>query len=65
MSTETRKAAEVNKGLAEAIERLMGGVRDPEVTRKAFERMDRMREEVRRRNGILNIAVPAVREIRD
>jgi hypothetical protein len=43
----------------------MGGVRDPEVTRKAFERMDRMREEVRRRNGILNIAVPAVREIRD
>jgi hypothetical protein len=42
----------------------MSGVRDPEEMRKACERMDRMREEVRKREGILDIAVPAIRELR-
>ena len=43
----------------------MTNVRDPERMRQACERMDRMREEVRRRHGILDIGVPAIRELRD
>ena len=41
------------------------GIRDPEAMRKAAERMDRMREEIRRKHGVLNIGVPAIRELRD
>jgi hypothetical protein len=33
--------------------------------RRACERMDRMREEVRNKHGILDIGVPAIRELRD
>ena len=40
-------------------------VLDPEVMRRACERMDRLREEIRRRHGILDIGVPAIRELRD
>ncbi len=56
--------SEVDADLQEAIRRAMSGVRDPEEMRKACERMDRMREEVRRREGVLDIAVPAIRELR-
>jgi len=56
--------SEVDAELQEAIRRAMSGVRDPEEMRKACERMDRMREEVRRREGVLDIAVPAIRELR-
>jgi hypothetical protein len=41
------------------------GLRDPEVIRKACERMDRIREEIRQEHGLLDIAVPAIRELRD
>ena len=41
------------------------GVRDPEAMRSACERMDRMREAVRKKHGILDIGVPAIRELRD
>lgn len=51
--------------LQAAAEKAARGIRDPEEMREACERMDRMREEIRRRNGILNIAVPAIRELRD
>ena len=47
-----------------AVAQAMAGVRDPEEMRKACERMDRMREEVRRREGVLDIGVPAIRELR-
>jgi hypothetical protein len=56
--------SEVDAELQEAIRRAMSGVRDPEEMRKARERMDRMREEVRKREGVLDIAVPAIRELR-
>ncbi len=36
-----------------------------EVMRRACERMDRMREEVRKKHGILDIGVSAIRELRD
>jgi hypothetical protein len=39
--------------------------RDPEVMRKACEEMDRIREEVFREHGTLDIGVPAIRGLRD
>ncbi len=41
------------------------GVRDPEVMQKAAESMDRLREDIRRKHGVLDIGVPAMRELRD
>jgi benzoyl-CoA reductase/2-hydroxyglutaryl-CoA dehydratase subunit BcrC/BadD/HgdB len=51
--------------LQEAIERAMKGIRDPEAMRKACDRMDRMREETYRKHGLLDIAVPSIRALRD
>jgi hypothetical protein len=56
---------EIMAELEEAVRRAMTGVRDPEVMRRACERMDRMSEEVRKKHGILDIGVPAIRELRD
>jgi hypothetical protein len=56
--------SEVDVELQEAIRWAASGVRDPEEMRKACERMDRMREEVYSREGILDIGVPAIRELR-
>jgi len=39
--------------------------RDPEAVRLACERMDQMSEEIRKRVGVVDIAVPAIRELRD
>ncbi len=57
--------ADVMKELQEAADRAAKGIRDPEIMRKSRERMDRLREEIRRKHGILDIAVPAIRELRD
>jgi hypothetical protein len=43
----------------------MSRIRDPEEMRKACERMDRVREEVKKAHGVLDIGVPAIRELRD
>jgi hypothetical protein len=40
------------------------GQRDPDAMRKACERMDRMREENRRRFGVQDVAVELVRDAR-
>jgi hypothetical protein len=56
---------EVMAELEEAARRALSGIRDPEAMRRACERMDRMREEVRKKHGILDIGVPAIRELRD
>jgi predicted DNA-binding antitoxin AbrB/MazE fold protein len=48
-----------------ATEIAMSNVRDPEVMRRAAERMDRLREQIYKREGLLNIAVPYLREARD
>jgi hypothetical protein len=50
--------------LQEAIERALNGVRDPEKMQAACERMDKIREEIRRTHGVLDIGVPAIRELR-
>jgi hypothetical protein len=52
---------EVMAELEQAVERVLKGIRDPEVMRKAAERMDRMREAMKE----TNIAVELIREARD
>ncbi len=56
---------DVRAELEEAIRRALSGVRDPEVMREACERMDRMREELRRKHGARNVAVDLIRQVRD
>jgi len=41
------------------------GARDPEVMRRAAETMDRLREDIFRKHGVLDIGVPATRQLRD
>jgi len=48
-----------------AVDRVLEGVRDPDSMRRAAERMDRMREEMRQRVGNVNLAVPLISETRD
>ena len=48
-----------------AVERVGHGVRDLEAMRRAGERMDRMREATFEKHGLLDIGVPAIRELRD
>ena len=48
------------------IEHIVAGkLLDPEVARRVRERADRIREEIRQIHGILDIGVPAIRELRD
>jgi len=56
--------ADVMAELRAATERAVRGVRDPEVMRRACERMDRMREELRGRAGEMDIVVELIREAR-
>jgi hypothetical protein len=51
--------------LQEAADRAAKGIRDPEAMRKACEEMDRIREEIRREHGVLDIGVPSIRALRD
>ena len=51
--------------LQEAAERAAQGVRDLDDMRRAAASMDRLREGIRRRHGLLDIAVPALHELRD
>ncbi|HET6572791.1 MAG TPA: hypothetical protein VFG68_04250 [Fimbriiglobus sp.] len=55
--------ADVMAELREATERAAQGVRDPEVMRRACERMDRMRDELRSHVGELDVAVDLIREV--
>ncbi len=51
--------------LRRAAERAAKGDRDPEVMRRAAERMDLLREENRKKLGVQDIGVPIIREYRD
>jgi hypothetical protein len=51
--------------LEEAARYAASGRRDPKVVRRAAERMDRMREELRRQIGEVQVAADLVREVRD
>ena len=47
-----------------AVRQAMSSTRDPEAMLRAAQRMDRMREETYRQHGLLEIGVPAIRELR-
>jgi hypothetical protein len=51
-------------GLQAAADGAAKGIRDPAAMAEACEEMDRLREEIRRRHGVLDIGVPAIRELR-
>jgi hypothetical protein len=51
-------------GIDEALERASRGERDPEKVDKAIEEMNRMREELRKRIGTVNVAVDLIRDAR-
>lgn len=51
--------------IKEAVSRAVSGRRDQQAMQTAQQSMDRIREEIRRTHGELNIGVPAFREIRD
>ena len=48
-----------------AADKASKGIRDPEAAKRAAEAMDRISEEIRRKQGILSISVPYLRESRD
>ena len=57
--------AEVMAALQTAVDKAAKGIRDPEAMRKACERMDRTREVIRKRCGVMDFAVPTIRALRD
>ncbi|HVX61232.1 MAG TPA: hypothetical protein VHC19_11535 [Pirellulales bacterium] len=64
MSTEHVIPAELVHDLERTLAQAMTGARDPEEMRKARETMNRMREELRKRIGTVNIAVDLIRDAR-
>lgn len=64
-SIEKPAAILVEPEVQASVDRVLKGVRDPEAMRQAAERMDRMREEMRKRVGNVDLAVPLIRETRD
>jgi hypothetical protein len=67
-ATEAKPAGispEAMAELEEVIARLMRGERDLVAMRRAAERMDRTREEIARRCGVVDFAVPTIRALRD
>jgi hypothetical protein len=65
MSTVSTISGELMTRLMEAADKAARGVRDPDEMRQACERMDRLRERIRQKHGLLDIAVPAIRDLRD
>lgn len=57
--------SQVMADLQAAADRAARGICDPHIRAKACERMDHLREEIRREHGLLDIGVPAIRELRD
>jgi hypothetical protein len=62
---ETGVSPELMAELQEAANRAAKGIRDLEAMRIACERMDRLGEEIYMKHGVLDIGVPAIRELRD
>jgi hypothetical protein len=60
----TTLPADVLADMQRAIELAMAGKRDPEFERRVQSEGKRIRDEVFRKHGLLDIAVPAIRELR-
>jgi hypothetical protein len=63
--TKTDIPEAIKAQLRDTLDDLMKGIRRPEKMKAACERMDRMREENRKRFGEQNIAVELIRQTRD
>ena len=57
--------SELLAAMRQAGQKALSNVRDREAMKRACDRMDRMREEIRKKHGTLDIGVPAIRELRD
>ena len=62
---ETGIPAALMARLQEAADRAATGIRDPEAMREAVESLNTLREQINQRHGLLDIAVPSIRELRD
>ncbi len=58
-------AVELTAQLRIAAERAANGSRERARMKLACANMDRIRDEIRREHGVLDIGVPAIRELRD
>ena len=56
---------EILAEMEEAARLAVSNVRDREAMKAACAEMDRISEEIRKQHGILDIGVPAIRELRD
>lgn len=56
---------DVMADLQQAADRAAKGIRDPEQMRRACEEMDHIRQQILEEHGVLDIGVPAIRELRD
>ena len=56
---------ETSVELEEAVRFAMTGNADPEVLQRIAERSGQLREELRKKYGLTNIAVELIREVRD
>jgi hypothetical protein len=65
MDIEINSSAEIMGELQEAVDHAINGIRDAESMRQACDHMDRRREEVFAEHGILDIGLPAIRELRE
>ncbi|MFN0198297.1 MAG: hypothetical protein ACKVT0_16235 [Planctomycetaceae bacterium] len=65
MSINHLTSSETMKKMQEAADKAATGLRDPEDMRQAAEEMDRISKAIRKRHGLLDIGVPAIRELRD
>jgi hypothetical protein len=63
--TPSKIPSEIMAELQKAADDAVRGIRDVELARKACEEMDRISDEIRQKHGILDIGVPAIRELRD
>jgi hypothetical protein len=64
MHATTTPLTPVQSELHDAIGRLIQGVKDPARARQACADMDRTRQELERKHGVLDIGVSAIRELR-
>jgi hypothetical protein len=63
-TSRTAITPELEAEFQAAVRQAMSSRRDPEAMQRAAERMDRMREETFREHGLLDLGVPAIRELR-
>lgn len=65
MSIDASISAAAMAAFQAAADRAARGVRDPEAAKKACDRMDRRREDLRRNIGTLNVAIDLIRSGRN